>query len=380
MENKGKSWEEMTYEELQEYKDNMYKIWKRVQPEPKSEDWQNLEKIWNVSDENWYRANPEEAGRRVGKRQQSREPKTMVRPGKRTPWSVAVREVTKLNYEGMPYEELDEHQDKLTQAWEATFPEPTQEQRWMLEDAWGEVDDLWAKANPEEAAWRAERSEEVLKEMMEGPYPCDDEFIDLRYYNDPASTLVWAWENQQLDSVLWKDGMIAEGLYGFHRNPELTASSDGYLNPEDFDSPASMLMWAWENQQLHRVPEKQRPLESKKIVCPTRRTPWSVAVREVGKLNFEGMPYMGRQREGLNDIQFGLVKAFKETFPEPERNWGMLEKVLTNLAWRWVRANPDQCTRTPDLEVVNKVGFWMDEAMYVPHGDEIVYESDDIEE
>lgn len=152
MENKWGSWEEMTYEKLQEYKDELYKIWKRAHPEPKSKDWQVLEKIWNVSDENWYRANPEEAGRRVGKRQQSRGQKTIVRPTLRTPWNVAVREVTKLNYEGMPYEELSEYQDKLTEAWSVTFQEPTQEQEWMLEDAWGDVYDMWTKANPEKAA------------------------------------------------------------------------------------------------------------------------------------------------------------------------------------------------------------------------------------
>lgn len=177
MENKLDSWKGMTYEELSEYQDKLWKIWEKAHPNPTRKDRDIMLELLDRVDSVWAKANPEaadevdrnlkawaeendrlsyadleEAGRRVGKRQQSREPKTIVRPVKRTPWSVAVREVTKLNYEGMPYEELSEYQDKLTKAWSATFQEPTQEREWMLEDAWGDVYDLWTKANPEKAA------------------------------------------------------------------------------------------------------------------------------------------------------------------------------------------------------------------------------------
>ena len=179
----------------------------------------------------------------------------------------------------------------------------------------------------------------------------------------------------------WK-GMTYEELQGYlskmrkiwdRAHPEPTFKSN-----QIWEDIRDQLCLQWEKANPEAAEE--RCPKSKSLVFPVKRTPWSMAVREVSKLNYDGMPHMGRQRKGLDDIQFGLVKAFKETFPEPERNWKMLEKVLTNLAWRWVRANPDQCTRTPDLEVVNKVGFWMNEAMYVPHGDEIVYGSDYIEE
>lgn len=160
------NWSAMTYEELEERQYKMFDSWKAAFPEPEERHINLLEMVQDRIYKKWAMAHPEEAGLRAKEEERvmkelmtelqarfgSGERKTVVRPVKRTPWSVAVREVTKLNYEGMPYEELSEYQDKLTKAWSATFQGPTQEQEWMLEDAWGDVYDLWAKANPEKAA------------------------------------------------------------------------------------------------------------------------------------------------------------------------------------------------------------------------------------
>ena len=64
MENKGRSWKGMTYEELEEFQDKLYKIWKRAHPEPAGEDRDRLEEMQARAYLMWARDNPEAAEER----------------------------------------------------------------------------------------------------------------------------------------------------------------------------------------------------------------------------------------------------------------------------------------------------------------------------
>ena len=66
-------------------------------------------------------------------------------------------------WKGMTYRELSEYKDNLLKIWERTQPEMTGEDWDRMQQMWGLVDDLWAKANPEEAA----EEERSLEEWME---------------------------------------------------------------------------------------------------------------------------------------------------------------------------------------------------------------------
>ena len=61
MENKLDSWKGMTYKELSEYKDNLWKIWEKAHPNPTRKDrdimLELLDRVYDV----WAKANPEEA-------------------------------------------------------------------------------------------------------------------------------------------------------------------------------------------------------------------------------------------------------------------------------------------------------------------------------
>ena len=57
MENKGRSWKGMTYEELEEFQDKLYELWKRAHPEEMNLD--RLEEMQTRAYLLWARANPE---------------------------------------------------------------------------------------------------------------------------------------------------------------------------------------------------------------------------------------------------------------------------------------------------------------------------------